>query len=56
MSAMPGPSSSRPWTESPDELALLDQSRAVFRALADLLHAVDDARYAEPAGGFDPTK
>lgn len=44
------------WTDSDDEVALLNSSRAVFAEMARLLHRVRDARYVEPLGGFDPTR
>ncbi|GAA1529994.1 hypothetical protein [Nocardioides humi] len=40
----------------PAEEELIVWSRAVFAAMAALLHEVDDARQLDPLGGFDPTR
>lgn len=45
----------RSWCD-PAEERLVDDSRAIFAAMAALLHDVDDARYLDPLGGFDPTR
>lgn len=46
----------RPWASSTDEEALIAASREIFAAMAELLHEVAEARYVDPAGGFDITR
>jgi len=46
----------RPWCTSPEEEALVDASRAIFAAMAARLHDVEEARYVDPMGGFEPAR
>ncbi|MFG1795282.1 hypothetical protein [Nocardia sp. NPDC049149] len=40
------------WSTDPEENRVLDELTQVARAMAELLHSVDNARYTDPSGGF----
>ncbi len=43
------------WSTDPIENTAVDGMRTLVRGMAALLADVDDARYADPAGGFTTT-
>jgi len=43
------------WSDETEE-ELVRASREIFAAMAQRLHAVEEARYLDPLGGFDPTR
>ncbi|WP_158607983.1 hypothetical protein [Nocardia panacis] len=44
---------SHTWSTDPDENIAIDALGRVVRAMTELLHHIDDARYLDPAGGFN---
>ncbi|WP_433567293.1 hypothetical protein ACQP1O_20120 [Nocardia sp. CA-151230] len=41
------------WSTNPAENTAIETLGQALRAMSELLHSVDEARYLDPAGGFD---
>ncbi|MFJ4655815.1 hypothetical protein ACIP5Y_31440 [Nocardia sp. NPDC088792] len=41
-----------PWSTNPDESAAIDALSTYLTTLTESLHAIPDARYTTPSGGF----